>query len=250
MLPNAIVFEPKKSTFLNDYNRNFTGNTTVNDYGKSSIMNYFTERSNTEDKIGLHRIGVQQADLGFKTRLQDLPKITLKQTVDYSHFGNLQNKINTGNYLSNITDYTPKTTFKEMYVHKKYVPGSQKNYGLGYLIKNNVANTTLKELSTNKLRNVNDYRLSSSSRERNYSIPGKSNIRQQVKANTLLGELTNQRNSWENFEHGNWTNVIRSKENLGTVRDKNGDTSRIANTRIDQNIYTQLNDNPFVIRNP
>lgn len=176
----SIFTKPKKNNYENDYSRNI----------KNLSLFVPTERYN------------------------DIAKPTYKQTVLYSYNGNFSHFNNNGNYNSDLTNYNPKGTNKQL------ISEDPKIY-----------------------RN--------SPRDRVFEPMSKSLFKvEEARPNTMHGEIPNIRlNFGEKFEHNNYSNVIIGKSNIGKMNGKNGDTSQIINSRIERDLITgQLNENPFYFR--
>lgn len=150
-LTDAIAEEPKRINFENDYSRNINPSmpNSSSDYGKSSITPFNTERESTSHS---RMSNVRNLD-GGKTRLTDLPKTTIKETmVNFNRQGLVKTSFDSGisgAFRSGISDYTAKTTHKESLVDNKYIGNSDRKDGMGYLVNKYNAPTTGKEIVTN-----------------------------------------------------------------------------------------------------
>lgn len=150
-LVDAVAEEPKRINFENDYSRNINPSmpNASSDYGKSSMTPFVTERDSTSHS---RMSNVRNLDAG-KTRLTDLPKSTIKQTmVNFNRQGLVKTSFDSGiadAFRSGISDYTAKTTHKESLVNNKYVGNSDRKDGMGYLVNKYNAPTTGKEIVTN-----------------------------------------------------------------------------------------------------
>jgi hypothetical protein len=151
----ASLFQtPKRQNFENDYARNVSGNIIekyTNDYGKSSMVQYESQRSTTGDKEQL--LNANKYSAGLAIRPQDDMKNTLKQTtLDGNNLGNIKtifDKNSTNTYHTGISDVTAKQTHKQTFVDNKYMGQAQKEAGMGYLVNKYDAKTTGKEIITN-----------------------------------------------------------------------------------------------------
>lgn len=150
-LVDAVAEEPKRINFENDYSRNVNPSmpNASSDYGKSSINPFVTERESTSHS---RMSNVRNLD-GGKTRLNDLPKTTAKETmVNFNRQGLVKTSFDSGiagAFRAGISDYTAKTTHKESLVDNKYVGNSDRKDGMGYLVNKYNAPTTGKEIVTN-----------------------------------------------------------------------------------------------------
>jgi hypothetical protein len=108
-----LVQMPKRMNFENDYIRNATGNKSVNDFGKSTLVNYDTQRGNKGQIINRGR-----SSMGFKTALADSAKATMKETtLKVDNSGNIRTTFDVGKsaaYRSGVSGLDMKTTQKEI----------------------------------------------------------------------------------------------------------------------------------------
>jgi hypothetical protein len=155
-ITDALVQEPKRVNFENDYLRNVVGQETSHDYGRSSIKLYETDRATTAQTHLLNAGSVQQ---GVKTIPRDLPRATHKETTIFANTntGHVKTRFDKGSaeaYRTGMTDVTPKTTHKETSILNNYRGNFQDRKGMGYLVKKYDAKTTGKEIITNSSQNM------------------------------------------------------------------------------------------------
>lgn len=148
-LLDSIMQQPKRENYENDWVRNVKRDTQdVNDYGRSSMVSYETERATTEDEM--HLLNPQKREMGLKTVYRDLPKITTKETtLLFDNRGNVKttfDKNMTTPVDAGMVNLTFKPTHKESLVDNKYIGGVDKKDGLGYLVNKYDAKTTGKEI--------------------------------------------------------------------------------------------------------
>ncbi len=209
MLPPAIIFEPKKKNYSNDFGRNIRLNLNdnrVNDYGYNSFINYETDKSELGILGGRQVLNLNDEKRGFK--------------------------VNNKNRL--------KTTNKETYVKNNYIPTKFENKGNGYTRVNYVAKPTFKEISTERL--FKDGRMNGRTRVQTNS--GKESLHIKHKLNKLSSEREDERVKYRT----NNSQIISGKSNMGKVLDRNHDLSRLENNRMDSDIIKeQLKMNPFVL---
>lgn len=148
----ALVQAPKRENFGNDFRRNVSGQKTVNDYGKSAITDYETERATTG--LETHILNVNNRNKGVRTAQQDPVKTTLKETTLITdNTGNVKTRFDEGaiaSFVAGLSNFDPKTTHKETLVDNKYLGQVQKSDGMGYIVNKYQAQTTNKEISTAK----------------------------------------------------------------------------------------------------
>lgn len=144
---DAIVQEPKRINYENDYTRNIAGNKSTNDYGKSGMNFPETERATTSEEN--HLLGPQKMTQGIRTKFRDVPKNTVKETtLDFDNTGNVKSDFDKGRintYTAGINDYNPKTTQKESTMINNYKGIMNREDGTGYLVTKYEAKTTGKE---------------------------------------------------------------------------------------------------------
>lgn len=143
---DALVQPSQRITFENDYTRNVTGNKSQNDYGKSSITPYDTERTTTGTNT--HILNTTKIEKGLRVANQDKPKQTLKQTTLSSKIGNLKTTFDLGIAQAKnlgVAGIDAKTTHKETTLNQNYKGNMHKQDGMGYLVNKYDAKTTGKE---------------------------------------------------------------------------------------------------------
>lgn len=151
----SLFQDPKRQNFKNDYIRNMAGDINdnkVNDYGRSGIIAYESERVTTGDKSQL--LNAQKTEFGMSIRPQDNAKSTLKETtLTYDNSGNIKTSFDKGKisaYNIGLLNVDAKTTQKQSLIDNKYIGQSEQENGMGYLVTKFDAKTTGKELITNK----------------------------------------------------------------------------------------------------
>jgi hypothetical protein len=142
----ASIFQnPRNNQLRSDTQRNLgTTTTSVNDYGKDSINLPELERDTTNDP---HSLNVNPNSKGHTVILQDEVKGTIKETLlgKHDNSGNIRTNLRGD---SGMTDYTFKTTNKEMLIDNNYNGHINKKDGMGYNVVNVSAKTTNKELTS------------------------------------------------------------------------------------------------------
>lgn len=150
---DSIFEESTRQNYENDYTRNISGVKSTNDFGKSSFNLYETERTTTGLEDDAFKLNANKSNLGNTTRLQDLPKETLKETMlSFDNSGNIKTRFDKGissAYNSGINVVNAKTTHKETTIMNDYNGNVVKNEGMGYLVNKYDAKTTGKEIITN-----------------------------------------------------------------------------------------------------
>jgi hypothetical protein len=145
---DAYFQPPKRNNFDNDYLRNVSGTKSTIDYGKSAITSYETERASTSEKT--HLLNASKTELGTKTRFEDAPKTTIKETtLSFDNSGNVKTSFNKGiktAFDMGISNVSAKTTHKESTLINNYKGVADKNSGLGYIVNKYDARTTGKEI--------------------------------------------------------------------------------------------------------
>ena len=274
----SLFQTPKRQNFEGDYLRNVSGSILdkkVDDYGKSGITSYESERTTTGERS--HLLNAQKTEFGIAIRPQDNAKSTLKQTtLIKDNTGNVKSIFDTGKisaYESGIMNVDAKVTQKQSLIDNKYLGQAEKERGMGYLVTKYDARTTGKELLTNK----GDYRGSAKFNSEYESRHKYSNAeirdnKQDVlmgqrpsgpqffqtasgkvsqgviktTENMLLKEQTDKRDKM----NVNVSQVIPTKESIGKVikyREDNGPEDNVSSQRLDPTILKQLDENPFVI---
>jgi hypothetical protein len=150
---DAIVQPSQRTNYANDYTRNLTGNKSHNDYGKSSVVAYDTERATTETNT--HILNTTKPEKGIRIGHQDAPKQTLKQTTLSSNTGTGHVKTTFDQGIAQaknagITGIDAKTTHKETTLNSNYKGNIHKQDGMGYLVNKYDARTTGKETLTSR----------------------------------------------------------------------------------------------------
>lgn len=148
---DALVQIPKRQNFKNDYSRNISSEKRVNDYGKTGINAYETERTTTGDKS--HILNATNVSRGIKTRFTDLAKSTIKETtLDTDTTRNFKSSFDKGfieTHYSGMSDFKARTTIKESIEENNYKGIMNKENGMGYLVNKYDAKTTGKEIVSN-----------------------------------------------------------------------------------------------------
>lgn len=277
-LMSALFQTPKRQNFEGDYLRNANGSIydkKVDDYGKSGITSYESERATTGDRS--HLLNAQRTEFGVAVRPQDQAKSTLKQTMlNGDNTGNVKSIFDNGKiaaYETGLLNVDAKTTQKQSLVDNKYLGQSEKERGMGYLVTKYDARTTGKELLTNKGDYRGNAKFSSESESRfKYSNAEIRDNKQEVlmgqrpsgpqffqtasgkvsqgkiksTENMLLKECQDQREKM----NVNVAQVIPTKTNIGMIvkyREDDGPEDTVSGQRLDPSILKQLDNNPFVI---
>ena len=245
----SLFQNPKRQNFEADSIRNVSGNITdkkVDDYGKSGITSYESERETTGQQS--HVLNAQRKEFGMAIKPQDEFKTTLKQgAMMYDNFGNVKTTFDKGKsyaYEGGISGIDAKVTQKQSLIDNKYLGGIEKERGMGYLVTKYDARTTGKQMLTKdtelkKQINGPQYFQTSSGKTSQADIKSTQNM--------LLKEKEDKRPKM----NVNINPVIPSKENIGTIIQYRNDDERvdkISSERLDPTILTQLNNNPFIIK--
>ena len=273
-LSGALFQKPKRQNFNNDYLRNVSGNITekyTNDYGKSSMVQYESQRATTGDKTRVSNI--HQSQYGISLRPQDDIKTTLKQTTinpaNNGYIKTVFSKDTANVYHTGMSDMTAKQTQKQTLIDNKYTGQVKKESGMGYLVNKYDARTTGKEIITNK----SDFTPNPNVNRESSSRFKYSNLEIRDDKETLLGgqrpngpqqfQIASGKASYADIKttynmklkeeedtrdkmNVYTSQVIPDKNIIGTVtNDPQNDTS---DTRLDPSlISSQLNANPYVI---
>lgn len=245
----SLFQNPKRQNFEADSIRNVSGNITakkVDDYGKSGLTIYESERATTEEQT--HLLNAQRKEFGVSIGPQDEFKTTLKQnTMIYDNFGNIKTTFDTGKssaYESGITGVDAKVTQKQSLIDNKYLGNIEKEKGMGYLVTKYDARTTGKQMLTK------DSELKNQKSGPQYFQTSSGKISQadlKSTQNMLLKEREDRRLKM----NVNINPVIPSKELIGSViqfRNDNETVDKVSSQRLDPTILNQLNDNPFIIK--
>lgn len=245
----SLFQDPKRQNFEADSIRNVSGNITdkkVNDYGKSGITSYESERATTEEQT--HLLNAQRKEFGMAIKPQDKFKTTLKQgTMIYDNFGNVKTTFDKGKssaYEGGISGIDAKVTQKQSLIDNKYLGNVEKERGMGYIVTKVDARTTGKEMLTKDTEQKNQksgpqYFQTSSGKTSQADIKSTQNM--------LLKEKEDRRPKM----NVNINPIIPSKELLGAVIQFRNDDERvdkISSQRLDPTILNQLNENPFIIK--
>lgn len=146
-LAASIFQDPKRKNYENDYLRNVGNITAAKDYGKDAMNAYETERTTTGVKA--HLLNASRQEFGIKTRLQDAPRETIKQTtLSSDNSGNIKTVYGKGKgdaYNNGITDISFKPTHKETTIVNNYKGNATKMEGMGYIVNKYVPRETHKE---------------------------------------------------------------------------------------------------------
>lgn len=150
---DAIVQPPQKTNYENDYTRNLSGNKSHNDYGKSAIISYDTERATTGKNT--HILNTTKTERGLRLAHQDTPKQTLKETTLSTNTGTGHIKTTFDQGVAQaknigIAGIDAKTTHKETTLNNNYKGNIHKQDGMGYLVNKYDAKTTQKEIISAK----------------------------------------------------------------------------------------------------
>lgn len=278
-LAESLFQAPKRQNFNNDFARNMSGNIlekSTNDYGKSSMVQYESQRSTTEDKQQL--LNANRSSIGLAIRPQDDIKNTLKQTtINANNSGYIKttfDKNSTNTYHTGISDMTAKQTHKQTLVDNKYIGQIQKESGMGYLVNEYEAKTTGKEIITNK----SDFTPNPNMNRESTSRFKYSNLEIKDDKETLLGgqrpngpqqfQISSGKASYADIKttfnmklkeqeddrekmNVNTTKVIPDKNLIGLIskpRFDNEPEDTVDNDRLDPSLVSvQLNKNPYVI---
>lgn len=145
---NSLFQNPKRNQLSSDTQRNVGSMIpSVNDYGKQGINLPELERDTTKQSQTLN---INKGNSGHKMILQDDIKGTIKETLlgKHDNSGNIRTNVINRDNNSGITDYTFKTTNKEMLIDNNYNGHVNKKDGMGYSVVNAHAKTTNKELTS------------------------------------------------------------------------------------------------------
>lgn len=134
-LLDAIVQDPKRNNFENDYLRNYNGIKSADDYGRSGMRPIITERFTTGEG---HLLNPYKSDKGVRARLQDDVRTTLRQDgMNYQKIGNVKTTFESGESKAHdlgISEVSMKDTQKQNLVENKYVTPINMPLGMGYLV--------------------------------------------------------------------------------------------------------------------
>ena len=144
---DSLFKESNKTSFSIGVS-NLTGNKSTNDYGKSTITVFDTQRISESPFTNVH-----QSHIGPTTRFGDTPNTTIKETtLSFDNSGYIKTQFDKGNndpYNEGFIDISAPTTHKETTVINNYRGIANKEDAMGYLVNKYSAKTTSKELLTN-----------------------------------------------------------------------------------------------------
>lgn len=245
----SLFQNPKRQNFEADSMRNVSGsinNKMVDDYGKSGITSYESERATTGEQS--HLLNAQRKEFGMAIKPQDKFKTTLKQdTMIYDNVGNIKTTFDNGKisaYESGISGVDAKVTQKQSLINNKYLGNIQKERGMGYIVTKYDARITGKEMLTkdSELKNQK------SGPQYFQTASGKAS---QADLKSTQNMLLKEKEDIRPKMNVNINPLIPSKELLGATiqfRDDNEKIDRVSSQRLDPTILNQLNDNPFIIK--
>ena len=146
----SVLFqEPTRQQLRNDHVRNLNKSNLSNnsDYGKNSFNLPELERNTTNT---MHTININKQGTKNKVGILDDLKLTTKETtLIQDNSGNINSIIKkSDNNTNGMSDYTFKTTQKEMLVDKNYIGQASKNDQTGYNVSKYDAKTTNKEMTS------------------------------------------------------------------------------------------------------
>ena len=269
---DSLSTAPKRINFENDWVRNVNYHKMVNDYGKSSMKQYNTERMTTEQNFQIGNMNVS-GNSQVVLKPTDKIKTTLKETtLRKNDSGNIKTVFNQNKTESNnngMSDNIPRNTQKQHLIDNKYLGQSSNGQnGLGYLSAKYDAKTTNKQLITNN----SDYKGNPHYQNETYSKTQYNNA--QIKDNKqdlLLGQRPGGANRFQISSGKNVVGDIKSNANMllkeevdkrqnmntitaQTIPDKNiinwtsGHKKEMNDNRFDTNIINaQLSNNPYII---
>lgn len=273
---NSLMQVPKRQNFENDYSRNISGEKRVNDYGKTTINTYETERTSTSDKS--HLLNPVSMTRGIKTSFRDIAKSTIKETtLDTDPTRNLKSSFDKGfieTHYSGISDFVARTTNKETIGEDNYKGVIQKEKGMGYLVNKYNAPITGKEIisENSEYQGTAKYSNNPMSHENYLNAEIRNNKQDLLERDRLAGPQNFQISSGKNAfgdikftenmqlketidtrEHLNLMlpNIFPSKMSIGVsdrMRYDDDIEDTIYTDRIDSNIVvSQFNENPYSI---
>lgn len=269
----SLFQDPRRQNFENDYIRNISGNKQVDDYGKSGMTQYESERATTGDKS--YVLNVQKSDFGVTVRPQDKIKSTIKETTLLrDNSGHVKTSFDRGKieaYETGLTNIDAKATQKQTLVDNKYVGQVEKERGMGYLVNKFDAKATLKQgLHVDYKGNIN-FNGKEESRHKYSNVDIRDNKQevlmgqrpsgpqffQTASGKVSQGEIKSTYNMLLKEEQDkrdklniSTAQVISNKEIIGKLVKYKKDDGRediITSQRLDPIILNQLTENPFVI---
>lgn len=138
--------ESKRESYEADSLRNISGYKTSNDFGKSGFDILDTERENENDFV----TNAYKKESGMRTKLQDSPKVTHRQTLsDKIVRANIKTSFDRNtmdSYDMGLSENKVRTTTKEQFVKNKYLPQVSIEKGMGYIVNKYSAQTTEREI--------------------------------------------------------------------------------------------------------
>ena len=148
---SSLVQEPKRTNFEHDYSRNVSGQKYVNDYGRSTLSSYETERATSG--VQSHLLNVSKKEVGGLMRHSDKARNTMKETtLDADNTRNIKTSFDRGAinaFEAGISGIDAKTTHKETTIMNNYKGMANREDGMGYIVTKYDAKTTGKEILTN-----------------------------------------------------------------------------------------------------
>lgn len=229
---DALVQVPKRQNFENDYSRNVSGFKMVNDFGKSGMVSYETERATTGEQT--HLIAATKIESGNRVRFRDNARPTIKETtLLFDNSGNVKTTFDKGYimaYESGIIGMEAKSTHKETTLINNYKGITSKEQGMGYLVNKYDAKTTGKEIisSDSEYTGIAGKEMETTSRENYKNAEIRDYKEQVIQRDRIAGQQTFQIGSGKD-SYGD----IKEKESM-FIKEREDDRERL-------NIYTQQN---------
>jgi hypothetical protein len=229
---DGIMQVPKRQNFDNDYSRNVSGVKMVNDFGKSGMVSYETERATTGEKT--HLIAATKPESGNRIRFRDTARPTIKETtLLFDNSGNVKTTFDKGYitaYESGIIGMEAKSTHKETTLINNYKGITSKEQGMGYLVNKYDAKTTGKEIisDNSEYTGIAGKDIETTSRENYKNAEIRDNKEQVIKRDRMAGQ--------QNFQIGSGKasyGDVKEKETM-FIKEKEDDRERL-------NIHTQQN---------
>lgn len=269
---DALVQEPKRFNYENDYIRNVAGQQRAADYGKSAVALPETERASTSVSVVLNPQALQQGNV---QRPSDLPKTTGKETlVSANHSGNVKTSFEQGRakaYELGITDIHAKMTQKQNTLVEDYTGNLHRDDGMGYTVSKYNAKTTGRQTTHTddylpngashvkqttvynayknaKIRDTKEILVSGerpSGPQKFQTASGKTSVGRttKIRDNMLLKEQTNKRPTTKTINQ-----VPMGKVVIGEQRNSRDKLSVVQNNRLEpQLINAQHAQNPYSI---
>jgi hypothetical protein len=229
---DSVVQIPKRQNFEHDYSRNVSGFKMVNDFGKSGMVSYETERATTGEKT--HLISATKTENGNRVRFRDEARPTIKQTtLIHDNSGNIKTTFDKGYitaYETGIIGMEAKSTHKESTLINNYKGITSKEQGMGYLVNKYDAKTTGKEIisSNSDYTGIAGKDIETTSRENYRNAEIRDYKEQVIKRDRMAGEQNFQISSGKD-SYGD----IKEKESL-LIKEREDDREKL-------NVYTQQN---------